>query len=506
MQANLRPGDVLCKKWKIVRFLRMSETSQAYLADHRNGCRVVVRVLHPHLCLDATLAARFRREAYVANTITHPAVIKVIDDDVLPDGRTVLVTDPVEGETLEDIRKAFGGRVPLDLAVDVITQVLDALECAHAEGIVHRNLRPELVLVQRGQVKIADFGFARLVNAGEDLTDMGLVLGTPQFLAPEQARGHRELVDAQSDLFAVGAILFLLLSGQHVHQSDSPDGFLYSATLSSARSLRMAVGEDLVPDEVVDVVDRALKFKKAERWLSAEELATALRNVVAGKPVAPAETEEEEPPLFAPDEPTVTTLSDYERVLLEAELDRPPGPPEPRGAERVAPRAVVAHDETAAASEVPQPSARSTLVMAPSIPPAPLVSAIPPSLAPGPVSRPPGLGSYSRVPPRDDEPVFASVRPRAPRVESASPPVATATEAPRAETPTVPPAPLPPPARAPVWPLASRVALVSAFVLMLFSVVVFVWALRSRVHGAHEGEGAHAVVRVHATVAATESP
>lgn len=504
MQANLRPGDVLCKKWKIVRFLRMSETSQAYLADHRNGCRVVVRVLHPHLCLDATLAARFRREAYVANTITHPAIIKVIDDDVLPDGRTVLVTDPVEGESLEDIRKAFGGRVPLDLAVDVITQVLDALECAHAEGIVHRNLRPELVLVQRGQVKIADFGFARVVNAAEDLTDMGLVLGTPQFLAPEQARGHRELVDAQSDIFAVGAILFLLLSGQHVHQSDSPDGFLYSATLSSARSLRMAVGEDLVPDEVVDVVDRALKFKKAERWLSAEELATALRNVVAGKPAEPMV---EEPPLFEPDEPTVTTLSDYERVLLEAELDRPPSPPLPRGSEpHVAPPAVSANDALVAANDVAQPSARSTLVMAPSIPPPTSASAIPPSLAPGPVSRPPGLGSYSRVPPRDDEPVFASVRPRATRVESSVPPAATTTDAPRAETPTVPPAPLPPPVRAPVWPLASRVALVSAFVLMLFSVVVFVWALRSRVHGAHEGEGAHAVVRMRATVAATETP
>lgn len=503
MQANFRPGDVLCKKWKIVRFLRMSETSQAYLADHRNGCRVVVRVLHPHLCLDATLAARFRREAYVANTITHPAVIKVIDDDVLPDGRTVLVTDPVEGETLEDIRKAFGGRVPLDLAVDVITQVLDALECAHAEGIVHRNLRPELVLVQRGQVKIADFGFARLVNATEDLTDMGLVLGTPQFLAPEQARGHRELVDAQSDLFAVGAILFLLLSGQHVHQSDSPDGFLYSATLSSARSLRMAVGEDLVPDEVVDVVDRALKFKKAERWLSAEELATALRNVVAGKPAEPVE---EEPPLFEPDEPTVTTLSDYERVLLEAELDRPPSPHLRRGSEPEAPRAAIAHDESAVANDVPQPSARNTLVMAPSIPPSPSASAIPPSLAPGPVSRPPGLGSYSRVPLRDDEPVFPSVRPRAPRVESAPPVVASSTDVSRAASPTVSPAPLPPPARTPVWPLASRVALVSAFVLMFFSVVVFVWALRSRAHGAHEGEGAHAVVRMRAAVAVTESP
>ena len=486
MQTNLKPGDVLCKKWKVVRLLRQSDTSQAYLADHRNGCKVVLRVLHEHLCRDEVMAARFRREAYVANAIAHPAIVKVIDDDVLPDGRTVLVTDPVEGESLEDIRLAFGGRLPLDLALELLIQVLDALECAHVEGIVHRNLRPELVLVHRGKVKIADFGFARFLHSAEELTDTGLVLGRPQFLAPEQARGHRELVDAQSDVFAVGAMAFLLLSGQHVHPNDSFDEFLYSATLSSARSLRMAVGEDLVPDELVAVIDKALAFRKAERWLSAEELADALRCVLEGRPVEP----EEEKPLFEADERTLTTLTDYERELLQRALE-----PEPE------PEPVAARPDAAPAS---------TLVSAPddddgvvtSVPP---TFSVPPSrkalssMAPpnprgfGVQARPVGMGTYSAVARRDDdreepeEPtqetlvarppvqheVFAPVDVTA-RMESAPPRIAS----------PVLPTPRPSPTResnATTSPSsASRLAVLGALFVFFVSALLFAWAVKAR--------------------------
>lgn len=498
MQTNLKPGDVICKKWKVVRLLRQSDTSQAYLADHRNGCKVVLRVLHEHLCRDEVLAARFRREAYVANAIAHPAIIKVIDDDVLPDGRTVLVTDPVDGESLEDIRLAFGGRLPLDLAIDVLAQVLDALECAHAEGIVHRNLRPELVLVHRGKVKIADFGFARFVHSAEELTETGLVLGRPQFLAPEQARGHRELVDSQSDLFAVGAIAFLLLSGQHVHPNDSFDEFLYSATLSSARSLRMAVGEDLVPDELVFVIDKALAFRKAERWLTAEELATALRCVLEGRPIEPAE----EKPLFEADERTLTTLTDYERELLQRALDPEPEP-EPLAAE--APEAD-AEDEGVVTSVPPTfslpPSRRELGSMAPPNP-----------RGLGVLPRPSGLGAYSTVSRREDdreepreEPVLAAPAPAtaaaipqaqpqpqvrrevfAPvdvtkRMENAPerPPASNAAIARVSPTSGTPKASSRDSSAATVSAGASRLAVLGALFVFFVSAVVFAWAIKTR--------------------------
>lgn len=509
MQTNLKPGDVICKKWKVVRLLRQSDTSQAYLADHRNGCQVVLRVLHEHLCRDEVLAARFRREAYVANAIAHPAIIKVIDDDVLPDGRTVLVTDPVQGESLEDIRLAFGGRLPLDLALDLLVQVLDALESAHAEGIVHRNLRPELVLVHRGKVKIADFGFARFMHSAEELTETGLVLGRPQFLAPEQARGHRELVDSQSDLFAVGAIAFLLLSGQHVHPNDSFDGFLYSATLSSARSLRMAVGEDLVPDELVTVIDKALAFRKAERWLTAEELATALRCVVEGRPVEPAEDK----PLFECDEQTLTTLTDYERELLQRALE-----PEPVAAAASVPEA--GGDDDGVVTSVP-----STFSLAPAR--KELGSMAPPNpRGLGVLPRPAGLGTYSTVSRREDdreEPQEEPVRvarapvPAAPlaraqarrevfapvdvtkRMENA--PERRVPNAPN--VPNVPNARLSPPSASTNAPAreardsssmavatgASRLAVLGALFVFFVSAAVFAWALKTRLpHRARASE------------------
>lgn len=317
MQTKLDLGEDLGKKWKVLRLLRRTETSQAYLAEHRNGTFAVLRVLHEHLCEDEVLAARFRREAYVANTIPHPAVIMVLDDLVLPDGRTMLVTERVEGESLEEIRLAFGGRLPPELVIGLLLQVLDVLECAHAQGIVHRNLRPDLVLVHHGQVKIADFGFARLVHSNEELTDVGLVLGVPQFISPEQARGHRDLVDAQSDVYAVGAMAFLLLSGHGVHPAETPEGFLHPAKLASARSLRTVVPEGLVDDELVQVIDKALAVRKAERWLSAEELATALRGVLARRVVEP----DRMAPIFAVDEVTLTMLLPEERDLLQRALE-----------------------------------------------------------------------------------------------------------------------------------------------------------------------------------------
>ncbi len=323
MRTKLDLGEDLGKKWKVLGLLRRTETSQAFLAEHRNGSFAVLRVLHEHLCEDEVLAARFRREAYVANTIPHPAVIMVLDDLRLPDGRTMLVTERVEGESMEDIRVAFGGRLPPDLAIDLLVQVLDVLECAHTAGIVHRNLRPDLVLVHHGQVKIADFGFARLVHSNEELTDVGLVLGVPQFISPEQARGHRDLVDAQSDVYAVGAMAFLLLSGHGVHPAETPEGFLHPAKLAPARSLRSVVSDDLVDDDLVRVIDKALAVRKAERWLSAAELATALREVLARRVVEP----NREAPIFDVDEVTLTMLLPEERDLLQRALSFEPEAP-----------------------------------------------------------------------------------------------------------------------------------------------------------------------------------
>lgn len=456
MRTNLDAGVVLCDKWRVVRLLRQNETSEAYLADHCNGGQVVLRVLHEHLRRDEVMAARFRREAYIANAFVNPAIVQVLDVDVLPDGRTVLATEPVEGQSLEEIRVAFGGRLPLEMALGLLIQILDLFAGLHAEGVVYRNLRPDVVLVNQGQVKIADFGFARFVDSSEELTETGLVLGTPAFRAPEQARGERELVDAQSDLFAIGAIAFLLLSGQTVHPNDSLHGYLDSASRPSARTLRTAVNEDVVPDEVVDAVDRALAFRKADRWLFADEFARALRHVLDGRRVSPLWicNAEDRPSTYAA--ALNTLLEDDERTLRMSDEDlarlHRALLPDPLAQ---CPREISAEGEVV--TLVPHSTSLGDAD----------TSMLPPNmLGSGSTSLQPDLGVYSTVMAPREEPRAA--RP----VPYVSPGVPTESESESQRTRRI-------------AGQVSRLLMLGALLLLVLSALVFGWSLHARpAHGA----------------------
>jgi len=298
--------------------MRVSPTATTYAATHRNGASVALKILHRHLAADPEVAERFRREAYAANSVAHPGVVKIVDDDTTEDGCAVLVMDLVEGEPLEELRRAWGGRLPLDVAVDFVGQLLDIVAVAHDQGIVHRDLQPEsVVIAPGGRVRLFDFGIAKLraqAGAEDELTQNGVVLGAPPFMAPEQALGRRELVDAQTDIFSAGATLFLLLSGQGLHDvvsAPTPLAQIITASSQKARSLREVVAADLVPDGVVAVVDRALAFRKAERWLDARSFAEALR--AAAQIVAaphPADDAADD------DDPTWTTAPELEPALV----------------------------------------------------------------------------------------------------------------------------------------------------------------------------------------------
>ncbi len=326
--------------------MRVSSTATTYAATHRNGAGVALKILHRHLAQDPELAERFRREAYAANLVPHPGVVKIVDDDTAEDGSAVLVMDLVEGEPLEDLRRAWGGRLPLDVAIDFVGQLLDIVAVAHDLGIVHRDLQPEsVVIAPGGRVRLFDFGIAKLrdhAGAEEELTQNGVILGAPPFMAPEQALGRRELVDAQTDIFSAGATLFLLLSGQGLHDAVSaptPLAQIITASSTKARSLRTVVGVDLVPDSVVEVVDRALAFRKAERWLDARSFAEALRaaaTIVAAP--HPADESHEE-------DPTWTTGPELEAELV-ATLVAAQGIAPPPAAPAMAPLLEPSEDNT----------------------------------------------------------------------------------------------------------------------------------------------------------------
>jgi serine/threonine protein kinase len=277
-QAEQRIGTTLKGKWHIDRLIGVGGMASVYAATHRNNKRVAIKMLHPALSTLRSVRERFQREGYVANSVGHSGAVSVDDDDQAEDGCAFLVMELLEGDTLELRRGQFGGRLPVEEVLTALEQVLGTLSAAHAKGIVHRDLKPDnLFLTRSGETKILDFGIARLrdlaLSSGH--TQTSNLLGTPAFMPPEQARGRWEEVDAQSDLWAVGATMFTLLSGESVHRATTINELLIAAATQPAPSL--AARMPALHPAVVEIVDRALAFDKAKRWPDASSMRRALR-------------------------------------------------------------------------------------------------------------------------------------------------------------------------------------------------------------------------------------
>jgi eukaryotic-like serine/threonine-protein kinase len=291
LRARARLGTVLREKWRLDALLGVGGMAAVYSATHRNGSRVAVKILHPELSLNAQVKTRFLREGYVSNAVGHEGAVRVSDDDTADDGSAFLVMDLLDGETLEGRRVRLGGRLSEDDVLSMTEQLLDVLAAAHAKGVVHRDLKPENVFLTRaGQVKVLDFGIARIreLSTASTATKGGSTMGTPAFMSPEQARGLWEEVDAQSDLWACGALMFTLLSSREVHGGRTSNEQLLSAMTRPAPSL-----STILPDvgvAVAHVVDRALAFDKDKRWRDAHRMQEAVRRAYNDRNHAPITT------------------------------------------------------------------------------------------------------------------------------------------------------------------------------------------------------------------------
>src|SRR5580658_1513651 len=195
VRAQARVGSTLREKWRLDVLLGVGGMAAVYAATHRNGSRVAVKILHPGMSTNAFVRERFMWEGYAANAVGHEGAVKVIDDDEAEDGSLFLVTELLDGETLEERRVRMGGRLVQQEVLLVADHVLDVRVAAHAKGIVHRDLKPENVFLTRtGQIKVLDFGLARLrqLSTSTNLTEAGGMVGTPAYMAPEHARGLSE--------------------------------------------------------------------------------------------------------------------------------------------------------------------------------------------------------------------------------------------------------------------------------------------------------------------------
>jgi serine/threonine-protein kinase len=299
-RAHARLGTMLNGKYRLDKVLGIGGMAVVYAATHRNGKEFAVKMLHPELSLHSDVRTRILREGYVANKVKHPGAVTVIDDDIAEDGSAFLVMELLEGQTAEELWEEQGQRIPLQHVLSMGHTLLSVIAAAHANGIIHRDIKPaNLFLTNEGQLKVLDFGIARLRDvATSHATQTGMMMGTPAFMAPEQAMAKTKEIDGQTDVWSAGATLYTLVSGNLIHEGENAQQILVIAATRPAASLATVMPE--AHPEVVKVIDRALAFEKRDRWSSAAEMRDALAQVytllyggppaslVATKPPSPA--------------------------------------------------------------------------------------------------------------------------------------------------------------------------------------------------------------------------
>ena len=239
---------------------------------------VAVKLLNPSIAYDPEMSARFVREGRAAALVNDPGVVGVTDFGTLPDGRSFLVMEWVEGQTLEESLGEGGTLAPVE-AVRVALKILAALEAAHVRGVVHRDLKPSNVfLTPGGLVKIADFGAALMDDPLRgSKTEVGLILGTPAYMAPEQALALP--TDARADLYAVGCILFRVLSGAPPFRGTALLEVLRKQIEDAAPTVTSSRGP--LPDVLTGCVARALAKRPDDRFRNAAEMRTVLELALA---------------------------------------------------------------------------------------------------------------------------------------------------------------------------------------------------------------------------------
>ena len=307
LRAQTRIGRVLNDKWRLDSLLGIGGMAAVYSARHRNGAKAALKLLHPELAVDPTVRQRFLAEGYAANKVEHPNAVKVLDDDVLAsgsagdEGTAYLVMELLEGESLLAYGRRLGRTLREDEVLEIADGVLDVLAAAHAHGIVHRDLKPEnLFLVKPSStsspppsllaaalkdwthVKVLDFGIARIADGGGK-TRVGTTLGTPSYMAPEQAQGRRDAIDGRTDLFALGATMWRLLLGQRIHDAPSAAEILAKMATQPAPPVRSVAPQ--LSERMSAILDRAVAFHREQRYPDAATMRRDVRAALANEPL-----------------------------------------------------------------------------------------------------------------------------------------------------------------------------------------------------------------------------
>ncbi len=270
------PGQVFAGRYEVKSVLGEGGMGVVYRAvDRELDEQVAIKLLHGDMVRrDATLLERFKQEIKLARRITHPNVVRTHDLGEA-EGLYYITMEYVEGTSLDELIRRRG-RLPVGVTLTVGKQLLRALEAAHAQGVIHRDIKPQNMLVDaQGFLKVMDFGIARLADSGKGLTMEGAVVGTPDYMAPEQLMG-REL-DQRTDIYAVGAVLFQCLTGQKLFPAESLPTLIMKQVEEAPRDPRSLTPD--VPPALAQAILRALSKDPAARFPTAHEFAQVLEQL-----------------------------------------------------------------------------------------------------------------------------------------------------------------------------------------------------------------------------------
>jgi eukaryotic-like serine/threonine-protein kinase len=318
-------GTVFDGRYRIVRKLGAGGMADVYLAeDQELGRQVAIKILNDRHAADDSFIERFRREAKNAAGLSHPNIVSIYDRGEA-EGTYYIAMEFLDGRSLKELIVGRGP-APIKVAIEYARNILAALAAAHRQGIVHRDIKPHNVLIgAEGRVKVTDFGIAR--SGASQMTEVGSIIGTAQYLSPEQARGAP--VDQTSDLYSAGVVLYEMLTGQVPFTGDTP----LEIAMKHLSEVPKPPSEHRpeIPHDLDSIVLRALAKDPSERYQSAEEMDADLARVAEGLPVDPETEEAATAVLSGSGLMAAAPTSVIARPPAEPGLPAPPGRAPPAG-------------------------------------------------------------------------------------------------------------------------------------------------------------------------------
>ena len=288
-------GTVVRGKYRIMARLGEGGMAFVYKAHHELLDELrALKVIKPELARDAEFMGRFKNEAIMARKLNHPNAVRVDDLEIADDGLPFIAMELVVGDTLKTLVQRIGP-LPVSLVLDVSSQVCDALDAAHKLGLIHRDIKPEnIVLIAQREgpplAKILDFGISRLrdeTSGAKGLTQTGMVIGTPEYMSPEQALGKRGTeIDGRSDLYSLGTVMYRMLTGELPFHADTTVEMILQHLRTPPIPPHILKPELAIPESVSLIVMKAMEKDRERRFATGEEMAAAIKKARGSKTLA----------------------------------------------------------------------------------------------------------------------------------------------------------------------------------------------------------------------------